>query len=157
MEKNCCNKENCRKIEENPVMIINSIARLFDAKARATGVFPETLPHTSRRIVRILARGDFCTQKELVELTHLSKPTVSIALKKLEEMGFVEKKADSNDGRILCLYLTEKGRKLDRDSFNTLQGIDRSVMEGLTEKEIETVTEILLKMRKNLLSEDNEK
>ncbi|MBQ8207514.1 MAG: MarR family transcriptional regulator [Clostridia bacterium] len=157
MKKLDCKKENCRKIEENPVMILNSIARLFDAKARASGVFPEALPHSSRRLLRLLARKDGISQIELVEMTHLSKPTVSLALKKMEEMGFVKRECDEKDARISKVYLTERGKALDEQNFNTLQEIDRFVMRGLSEDEIKKVTEILLKMRENLLSEDTDK
>ena len=148
-----CDKK-CKNIEENPVMILNSIARLFDAKARASGVMPEALPHSSRRLIRLLSKHDGVSQLELAEHSHLSKPTVSLALKKMEELGFIRRVNDENDARISKVYLTEEGKELDRRTFNTLQEIDRSVMRGLTDEEIEKVTEILLKMRENLLEGD---
>ncbi len=157
MKKIDCKTEICRKIEENPVMILNSIARLFDAKARASGVFPEALPHSSRMLLRILARRDGVSQIELVDMTHLSKPTVSLALKKMEETGLVKRECDDKDARISKVYLTEKGKTLNEQNFNTLQEIDRFVMRGLSKDEIKQVTEILLKMRENLLSEDTDK
>lgn len=157
MKKLDCKDEKCRKIEENPVMILNNIARLFDARARANGVFPESLPHSSRRLMRFLSRRDGVSQIELVETTHLSKPTVSLALKKMEELGIVKRECDENDARVSKVYLTEKGKALDEQNFNTLQQIDKFVMRGLSEDEIKTVTEILLKMRENLLSEENDK
>lgn len=157
MKKIDCKTEICRKIEENPVMILNSIARLFDAKARASGVFSEALPHSSRRLLRILARRDGVSQIELVDMTHLSKPTVSLALKRMEETGLVKRECDDKDARISKVYLTEKGKAIDEQNFNTLQEIDRFVMRGLSKDEIKQVTEILLKMRENLLSEDTDK
>ena len=154
MKKVDIKTENFRKIEENPVMILNSIARLFDAKARASCVFPEALPHSSRRLLRVLARRDGLSQIELCGITHLSKPTVSLCIKKLEELEIVSRSCDENDGRISKVYLTEKGRALDVQNFNKLQEIDRFVMRGLSEDEIKSVTAILLKMRENLLSEE---
>lgn len=144
-------------IEENPVMILNSIARLFDAKARAGRIFPDSLPHSSRRLMRILAKCEGISMIDLVEYTHLSKPTVSLGLKKMEEMGLVTKESDPSDARISKIYLTEKGKNLERQNFENLQSIDRHVMRGLDEDEIKTVTEILLKMRNNLLCEDETK
>lgn len=148
-------KSHCNDlIEENPVMILNSIARLFDARARASGIFPDTLPHSSRRLMRILAKCEGISMIDLVEYTHLSKPTVSLALKKMEQIGLIIKKCDPSDGRVSKIYLTEKGKELERKNFENLQSIDRNVMKGLSEDEIKTVTEILIKMRKNLLCED---
>ena len=147
----------CNSIEENPVMILNSIARLFDARARASGIFPDSLPHSSRRLMRILAKCEGVSMIDLVEYTHLSKPTVSLGLKKMEEMGLVTKESDPNDARISKIYLTEKGKGLERQNFENLQSIDRHVMRGLDDDEIKTVTEILIKMRNNLLCEDETK
>ncbi len=148
-------KSSCgNTIVENPVMILNSIARLFDARARGSGVFPDSLPHSSQRLMRILAKSEGISMIHLVEYTHLSKPTVSLGLKKMEEMGLVTKESDPSDARISKIYLTEKGKNLERLNFENLQRIDRSVMRGLTEEEIETVTKILIKMRNNLLCED---
>ena len=142
------------KIEENPVMILNSIARLFDARARSSGVFPDSLPHSSRRLMRILSKCEGVSMIDLVEYTHLSKPTVSLGIKKMEEMGLVSRESDPDDARISKIYLTEKGKTLERQNFENLQSIDRYVRRGLSDEEIKTATEILLKMRKNLLCEE---
>ncbi len=91
---------------------------------------------------------------DLVEYTHLSKPTVSLGIKKMEEMGLVSRESDPDDARISKIYLTEKGKTLERQNFENLQSIDRYVMRGLSDEEIKTATEILLKMRKNLLCEE---
>lgn len=157
MKKLDCKKHNCRNIEENPVMILNSIARLFDAKARNAAVFPESLPHSCRQLLRVLARHEGISQMELVEITHLSKPTVSLGIKKMEELGIVRRENDDNDARISKIYLTEKGKDINKKNFNSLQEIDRFVMKGLTEDEIDKVSKILLKMRENLLSEEFDK
>ena len=112
MKKLECKGLCCSSIEENPVMILNSIARLFDARARASGIFPDSLPHSSRRLMRILAKCEGVSMIDLVEYTHLSKPTVSLGLKKMEEMGLVKKESDPSDARISKIYLTEKGKEL---------------------------------------------
>ncbi len=157
MKKLECKSPCANSIEENPVMILISIAKLFDARARASGIFPDSLPHSSRRLMRILAKCEGISMVDLVEYTHLSKPTVSLGLKKMEEMGLVTKESDPSDARFSKIYLTEKGKNLERQNFENLQSIDRHVMRGLGEDEIKTVTEILIKMRNNLLCEDETK
>ena len=144
-------------IEENPVMILNSIARLFSAKARSMGIFFESLPHSSRRIMRVIAKNEGLSQVELVKITHLSKPTVSLALKKMEDMGLVRRENDEKDSRITKIFMTEKGKEIEKKTFETLQEIDRFVMQGLSEEEIRTITSLLLKMRENFYKEDGEK
>lgn len=154
MKKSFNIQKNGRIIEENPVMILNSIARLFDARVRATNPVTDMLPHGSRRILMHLAREDGIPQMNLVELTHLSAPTVSLGLKKMEEMGLVKRENDKNDARVTKVYLTDKGKALDEENFLRLQEIDKLVMRGLDDEEITRVTEILIKMRKNLLEDE---
>lgn len=144
-------------IEENPVMILNSIARLFDAKARSKGLFFEALPHSSRRIMRVIAKKEGLSQVELVKITHLSKPTVSLALKKMEDMGLVCRENDAKDLRLTKIYMTDKGKEIEKKTFETLHEIDRFAMQGLSDYEIKTLAELLFKMRENFLKEDDEK
>ena len=141
---------------ENPVMILNSIARMFDFKARKVAE-SSYIQHSCRVILMCLERYDGISQVELTEMTHFKAPTVSLDLKKLENMGMVRREQNISDMRVTRVYLTEKGRTFNRENFEALQAIDRSVMKGLTEEEIETVTEILLKMRKNMVEEVEEK
>ncbi len=142
--------------QENPVMILNSISRMFDFKARKIA---ETsyIQHSCRVILMRLARRDGLSQVELTEMTHLKAPTVSLDLKKLESMGMVRREQSISDMRVTKVYLTEKGKAFNRENFEALQAIDRSIMRGLTDEEIKTVTEILLKMRNNMIDEVEKK
>lgn len=45
---------------------------------------------------------------------HLTKPTVSEAVKTLEKKGLVIRKSESKDKRVITLYLTKKGTELAR-------------------------------------------
>ena len=78
------------KIEENPVMILNSIARLFDARARSSGVFPDSLPHSSRRLMRILSKCEGVSMIDLVEYTHLSTQTRKMCQRIQQDINFAE-------------------------------------------------------------------
>ncbi len=142
--------------QENPVMILNSISRMFDFKARKIAE-SSYIQHSCRVILMHLARRDGLSQVELTEMTHLKAPTVSLDLKKLEGMGMVRREQSISDMRVSKVYLTEKGKEFNRENFEALQAIDRSVMRGLSDEEIRTVTEILLKMRKNMIEEVDKK
>ena len=141
---------------ENPVMILNSISRMFDFKARKIAE-SSYLQHSCRVILMCLARCDGMSQVELAEATHFKAPTVSLDLKKLEKMGMVRREQNVSDMRVTRVYLTEMGKEFNRENFDALQAIDRSVMRGLTDDEIKTVTEILLKMRENMIEEVDKK
>lgn len=153
-EKQIKNEPNVPR--ENPVMILNSISRMFDLKARKI-TESSYMQHSCRVILMHLARRDGMSQVELTEMTHFKAPTVSLDLKKLENMGMVRREQNISDMRVTRVYLTEKGKAFNRENFRAFQEIDRSVMRGLTDDEIAVVTEILLKMRKNMIEEVKKK
>ena len=69
------------------------------------------MSHGSRRILFTLAHDDGLTQLQLVKLTHLTAPSVSAALVKLENDDLVKRVTDTKDLRQIRVYLTEKGRE----------------------------------------------
>lgn len=150
-------KNNFRKIDfgekESPVMILNSISRLFRDKARSMNVGGEITQHSSRLILIELAHNDGLSQLDLVERTHLKAPTISIALKNMEACGLVSRESDEHDMRVTRVKLTEKGRALDESNVKKLREIDEIIMKDISPSEIEAVTKILLKMRDNILNE----
>lgn len=153
MKKAISSEKKC--LEENPVMILNSIARLFDARARAVNPNGD-LPHSLRLIMMILSKNEGISQLELAGMAHLKAPTVSLGLKKLEEMGLVERKNSQSDMRVMKVMLTQKGVEFEENNLKVLKSIDAEVMKGLSDEEIETLKTILLKMRQNFKYEEDE-
>lgn len=140
--------------DENPVMILNHISRLFDTSVKLNSKFDKNIPQSCRFLLMLLSKYDGASQLELCERAHLSAPTVSVCLKKLEEMNLVTRTPQENDMRVYKVSLTEKGKKIDEDNINALKAVDRKAMAGLSEGEVKALTEILLKMRENLIAED---
>lgn len=52
------------------------------------------------------------TATDLSKMWHKSKSSISQTIKKLVEEGYVEKCYSENNEKNLCLYLTEKGKRL---------------------------------------------
>lgn len=135
---------------EPPSRIINEISRLFAAKMRESE--SEMTQESVRLIIICLSHGDGITQLELVKKTHLSPPTVSITVKRLESLGYISRVADSDDGRAVRVYLTDKGRQLDNSARDAIHNINNILMQGFTPDETELLTQLLGRMRDNLLS-----
>ncbi len=94
------------------------------------------------------------TQLELVKLTHLKPPTVSVTLQNMEADGLVMRKADSGDMRQMRVYLTEKGVAVDDTMRSRIDALEHKMIENLTDTEKEEVRRLLIKMRGNILSDD---
>ncbi len=137
-------------VKESPPMLINEISQLFKLKMKDSEI--GITQDSARLLILNLARQDGVTQLDLVNATHLKPPTVSVTLKKLADLGFVTRANDKNDMRTVRVYLTDKGRDFNRDSFRRLSEADNILMKGITEDESQILTALLTKMRDNLLA-----
>ena len=146
------NSRNKKLRELNPSMLIHEISKLFQDRMSKSS---ETLGFKNgyRQILRLLAREDGVTQIDLVRATHLKAPTISVTLKKMEDEGLVFRKTDDIDQRQTHVYLTEKGRQTERVFFGNILETENIMFEGLTPEEMESLRELLQKVRNNLLND----
>lgn len=146
-----------KELSDTPVKLCNEISRLFRAHMRAAekqdGVMTQPGAHL---ILSMLAIRDGINQRELVRQTHLRPPTVSIILKKMESEGLVERTGNPNDLRSEYVYLSEEGRRLDREHLVSIQRLDAIALRGLTQREQDILMNLLPKIRDNLLEETEE-
>ncbi|ODG92527.1 MarR family transcriptional regulator [Gottfriedia luciferensis] len=100
-------------------------------------------------LVRI-AENPGIIQEKLAEMIKVDRTTAARAIKKLEMNGFIEKKEDKENKKIKKLFATEKGEsvypfiKRENDYSNIV------ALEGLSEIEVETIFNLLQKVRKNV-------
>jgi DNA-binding MarR family transcriptional regulator len=80
----------------------------------ALRIMPEGSLHPAQaRCLWTISSNDDITQRDLAELLHLSRPTVTTMLQKLEKAGLVERHSDADDQRLTRICLTDSGRELD--------------------------------------------
>jgi DNA-binding MarR family transcriptional regulator len=104
-------------------------------------------------VLLALVRNDGASQREIVEVTHLRPPTVSVILRKMQDEGIVELVKNPEDKRELRARLTQKGREIDRHGLDKIKETDALALMGLGEDEQATLMALLGKIRQNLLSE----
>lgn len=63
--------------------------------------------------LKFIAQSEGMTQKELTERMYRTKGATSTMLNKLERKGLVIRKEDEKDARLIRLYLTDEGRKVN--------------------------------------------
>ncbi|MCY9140256.1 MarR family winged helix-turn-helix transcriptional regulator [Peribacillus frigoritolerans] len=89
-------------------------------------------------------------QEKLAEMIKVDRTTAARAIKKLEINGFIEKKEDKHNKKIKKLLPTEKGKnvypfiKRENDYSNIV------ALEGFSEREVETISDLLQRVRKNV-------
>lgn len=62
--------------------------------------------------VQVLAHHDGLSQSDLADALHVSRPSVTTMLQRMEASGIVERRPDDADSRITRVYLTAEGRQL---------------------------------------------
>ena len=78
-------------------------------------ILPEKTLHPAQaRCIWAISSNDDITQRDLAELLHLSRPTVSTMLQRMEKAGLVERHSDADDQRLTRIRLTDGGRQLDQ-------------------------------------------
>lgn len=86
------------------------------------------------------------TQILIVNQTKLDKMTVSKSLKKLVQMGFVNRIEHQIDTRAKSVSLTEKGKEMVSTLVPTVEGIDNTFFGKVSNKERKSLIHILSKL-----------
>lgn len=143
------------ELSDNPVKLCNEIARIFRTKMRENADHEGVMSQPGARLVlSLLAISDGISQGELALRTHLRPPTVSVILKRMTDEGMVEIRPSDTDMRVKYVFLTEYGLKIDRENIAKIKQTDAKGLKGITDKEQETLMELLGRIRDNLLEEE---
>ena len=141
-----------------PPMLINQISRMFDERMREN--LPAGHPMTQnscRFIMRILRHNDGVTQNDIVKETNMKAPTISVALRNLEDEGLIRREPDPADLRSVRVYLTDHGREFDEKFREQIHSLDARLMQGISPEEEETLIRLLLMVRENVRPENAKK
>ena len=89
-------------------------------------------------------------QEKLAEMIKVDRTTAARAIKKLELNGFIEKKADYQNKKIKKLFPTEKGAQVYPFIKRENDYSNKVALAGLSETEIDTIFNLLQRVRKNI-------
>ncbi len=73
--------------------------------------------------------------RDVEEAFHLSHPTVSGLLSRMEKKGFIAFSPDPKDGRCKRIELLDKGRQCAQEIRNTIDSIENRLVNGFTSDE----------------------
>lgn len=73
---------------------------------------------------------------ELAELEGLAQPTMTVLVRRLEERGWVTRAGHPDDGRVVLVAITERGRKAVEAFRAEFLAALRSDLEGLSAREL---------------------
>lgn len=118
---------------------------MVDNRAKEIGMH-----RTQHRILMHLARDNvLASQKELADRLGVTPAAVTVALKKIEQDGYIERTLGS-DARYNELKITEKGRALVNRTRELFKAADTAMFDGFTDEELDSYVACLEKMQINI-------
>lgn len=143
-----------KKAKETPVSLVNDITKLFEVQMRVE-MMKNGMRASYRHLLHPLSLKDGVTQLDLVKLTRLKAPTVSTTLRNMEADGLVNRETDKDDARATRVYLTDRGRELDKKMRASNAKIEKACLSGISAEEQDQLADILRRIKESLESESN--
>jgi len=88
--------------------------------------------------------------RDIENAFHLSHPTVSGILSRLEQKGFIQLQTDPNDRRCKRIYIQPKGLKCHQTMHQTIQCNESRLVQGFTQEEKERFADFLQRAITNM-------
>jgi Transcriptional regulators len=89
-------------------------------------------------------------QERVADMLKVDRSTASRAIEKLKDAGYIKKVSDPENKKIFKLYPTELGLEIYPMLKNDEEYSNSVALRGLTQKELDTLLELLQKVRKNI-------
>ncbi len=134
---------------------INNVGSLF-LRYVSSELLKVGMRSSYMHMMQPLMDSESLTQLQLVELTGLKAPTISITLRNMEREGIVARVKNDSDRRETHVSLTDKGKDMYEKILETLGKAEEIMLKGISDKELKAARVAADKMSANLLSERGE-
>jgi len=101
-------------------------------------------------LMKLIDSNPKANQKELANMMRFTEGAMSISVKRLMNLGMVEKAQLESDMRYHKLVITDKGREVLYDYQEYLFKIMKDMFEGFSEDELKKLDEFITRVNKNL-------
>lgn len=96
---------------------------------------------------------DGLTQSEIAEQLAVQGATVTTMLQRMEEADLVARRRDPDDNRLVRVYLTDAGRRLERDINAQFTKVEEATFAGLSPQDRVALRRMLQQMLRNMNGE----
>jgi MarR family transcriptional regulator, transcriptional regulator for hemolysin len=136
-------------LDREILYLLNDVARLIktraDQRARTHGMTRAQWVILSR-----LERQPGQTQNELAAIVEVEPITIARLVDRLEQAGYVERRADPRDRRVWRLHLTPAAEPILRELKKHKTELRDEVTQGVDRAELDQLIDGLLKLKANL-------
>ena len=135
--------------QPTPMMRVLHLSKLFRNQLRSASE-EEGVPWSYRSILIELSQSEKLTQYELAKRTHLTPPTVSVTLQKMEHDGYITRTPDEKDLRQMKVALTPKGIETELANRARADALEQKILNGFSDEDLEKLAQLLTHMESNL-------
>jgi MarR family transcriptional regulator, transcriptional regulator for hemolysin len=139
----------CHDMNDNVALLVADSSRFFrrrfDARARTLGV-----SRAQWQVLFALSRNVGINQAGLAEALDVETITVGRMVDRLEEAGFVERRADPADRRAWRLHLTDRAHPVLEELRAMGEIVMAEALAGISEAEQAQLAALLTRLRANL-------
>lgn len=137
------------KREDSLQMMLMKIYHLYFSRVFRTftdlGIHPGQIP-----LIRLLGTEGGLSQRQISQKLHIKPPTVTVSLKRMENAGLVQRRADEKDLRVSHIYLTDKGQQIHLTTHAIAQQLEEITFKNFTESECCLMRRLFAQMIENL-------
>ena len=133
--------------------IMNTLMRRLHV--RMAQYVPPTMTHSQFLICKQILRHERMKVSELAELLGVSLSAVTAAADKLCDAGFVLRKRDEGDRRLVWLELTPVGEAIISGGMETWRQTMRGYFAQLPLEDVEKLVQVLEKLNEIVSAEEN--
>lgn len=92
------------------------------------------------------------SQKQLAERVGITPPSMTVALRKMEEKGYVSRKQDEKDQRVIKIQLAPRGEECIEGIQKVVKEMESIIYQGMSREEILLMNRLLANMKQNILN-----
>lgn len=121
------------------------------AKNTAKGMYREfDMNRSSAGVLFTLHQRKTMSQKELAEQLNITAPSITSLIQKMEKSGYITRRPDDQDQRVMRLSLTEKGESLIQSVKDVADRMEQILLEGMSLEERLLFRRLMLQVNENL-------
>jgi DNA-binding MarR family transcriptional regulator len=142
-------------VQEDLFVLLHSMMKKM-RKIADKELVPLDLSHSEMRMLMRMYffHPDGCGQEELVSQLEIDRSNVGRALKKLENLQYIERVKDDNDRRAYRVFLTGKGWAVRDRLFAIRETMRKTLTLGMSEQELDLLNSLLKKADLSLNEEN---
>ena len=138
--------EKGRMLEQMPLgQLLLQVCRLTGDRLRVK--MEKIGVHRAQGLVLLqLCHRDGISQRQIVQARHVSPSTMTNMLQRMERDGWITRERDSDDQRMVRVYLTEKAKSFRKEAQQTFREMEEELVSVYTKEEKEVFCRLLIKL-----------